>query len=110
MPIEPMLGWKDACQHQLLPDLCHPLVSIRTGGGGTVEGCTRLQSPRNGNSPSTGQIWSERTPPVLQEQAIKMIGVSAALVDAQIVQYGSTIVKSSVPVVLVLENEGGAWK
>jgi hypothetical protein len=32
MAIEPMLGWKDACQNRLLPDLCHQSVSMRTSG------------------------------------------------------------------------------
>jgi hypothetical protein len=60
---------------------------------------------------SAGQgVWSERTPPALQEHGMRMIGQSAALVDAYVVQYGSTVVKSMVPVVLVLENEGGVWK
>ena len=56
------------------------------------------------------QVWSERTPPMLQEEAIRFIGGSAAFVDAQLVQYGSMIVKSSVPVVLLVEKEAGAWK
>jgi hypothetical protein len=48
MAIERMLGWKDACQGRLLPDLCHQSVSrIRTSGGSTVEACTRLQSRRD---------------------------------------------------------------
>ena len=60
---------------------------------------------------STGQgVWSERTPPALQEHGMRMIGQSAALVDAYVVQYGSTVVKSMVPILLVLENEGGVWK
>jgi hypothetical protein len=56
------------------------------------------------------QVWSERTPPLLREESIKLVGPSAALVDAQLIQYGSTIVKSGVPVVLLLEKEAGTWK
>ncbi len=56
------------------------------------------------------QMWSERTAPSLQEVSIRLVGRAAAFVDAQLVQYGSTIVKSSVPVVLLLEKEAGAWK
>ena len=56
------------------------------------------------------QIWSERTPPLLQQPSIRFVASSAALVDAQLVQYGSTILKSVVPVVLLLEKEGGTWK
>lgn len=59
---------------------------------------------------SNDQVWSERTPPLLKQRGIRMIGVSAALVDAEVIQYGSTVLKSSVPVVLVLENEAGTWK
>jgi hypothetical protein len=32
MAIELMLGWKDARQNRLLPDLCHQSVSMRTSG------------------------------------------------------------------------------
>jgi hypothetical protein len=60
---------------------------------------------------SSGQrVWSERTPPAVEEHGIRMIGQSAALVDAYVIQYGSTVVKSMVPVVLLLENDGGAWR
>ena len=55
-------------------------------------------------------VWSERTAPALEEQDIRMIGQSAALVDAAVVQYGSTIGKSMVPVILLLEREGEEWK
>ena len=47
MAIERTPGWKAACQSRLLTDLHAQQISIHTGGGGTVEGCTRLQSPRN---------------------------------------------------------------
>lgn len=40
-------GWQDACQNRMLEELHHQPVSIPTGGGGTVEGFIRLQSPRN---------------------------------------------------------------
>lgn len=56
------------------------------------------------------QVWSERTPPMLQEQSIRLAGPSAAFVDAQLVQYGSTIVKSVIPVVLLLKKEADVWK
>jgi ketosteroid isomerase-like protein len=56
------------------------------------------------------QAWSERTPPMIQEQSIRLSGSSAAFVDAQLVQYGSTIVKSGIPVVLLLEKDGDDWK
>ena len=40
-------GLKDACQNRLLTNRYHQYVSIRIGGGGTVEGCTRLLSPHD---------------------------------------------------------------
>ena len=57
-----------------------------------------------------GQTWSEVTPPVLQEEGIRFIGPFAALVDARLIRYGSTIVKSSIRVVLLVEKEKGVWK
>lgn len=56
------------------------------------------------------QPWSERTQPTLEEPAIRFVGSLAAFVDANLVQYGSLIGKSSVPVILLLEKEAGAWR
>jgi hypothetical protein len=41
--IERMPGWKGACRNLLREELYHLLVSVRTGGGGTVEACTKLR-------------------------------------------------------------------
>ena len=41
--IERMRGWKGACRNRLREERHHQLVSIRTGGGGTVEACTKLR-------------------------------------------------------------------
>ena len=59
---------------------------------------------------TNGQVWSERTQPMLQEETIRLVGTSAALVDAHLVQYGSSILKSSVPVVLLLEKDARLWR
>jgi ketosteroid isomerase-like protein len=56
------------------------------------------------------QVWSERTPPMLIAESIKFVSPSVAFVDAKVVQYGSTITRSSVPVVLLLEKEADVWK
>ena len=32
-----------ACRNRLREERCHQLISIRTGGGGTVEACTELR-------------------------------------------------------------------
>ena len=59
---------------------------------------------------TNSQAWSERTRPHLQEQAIRSVGASAALIDASLVQYGSAIGRSSVPVVLLIERASGGWR
>jgi hypothetical protein len=56
------------------------------------------------------QVWSERTPPILQDESIRLVAPSVAFVDAQFVHYGSTILKSAVPVVLLLKKEADTWK
>jgi ketosteroid isomerase-like protein len=56
------------------------------------------------------QVWTERTPPMIQKESIRLAAPTVAFVDAQLVQYGSTIVKSGTPVVLLLEKEAGGWK
>lgn len=55
-------------------------------------------------------VWSERTPPLLQDQRIRFAGSSSAFVLANVVQYGSVILKSSVPLEVWLENDSGQWK
>jgi hypothetical protein len=47
---------------------------------------------------------------MLQEESIRLAGPSAAIVDAQLVQYGSTIGKQAIPVVLLVQKEAGVWK
>lgn len=54
--------------------------------------------------------WSERTAPLLQDEEIRIVGAATALVDAQLVQYGTTLGKSAVRVVLLLEKEEDQWK
>jgi uncharacterized protein (TIGR02246 family) len=54
--------------------------------------------------------WSERTAPMLQDEEIRLVGPYSALVDALLVQYGTTTGRSSVRVVLLLEKESGEWK
>jgi hypothetical protein len=57
------------------------------------------------------QVFSERTAPTLRDESIRLIGPAAAFVDAQFVVFGSTVVKSGVPVVLLIEKaQGGEWK
>jgi hypothetical protein len=41
---------------------------------------------------------------------IRLAEKSAAFVDAQLVQYGSIVVKTMIPVVLLLKKEGDVWK
>ena len=59
---------------------------------------------------SSPQVWSERTPPILQDESIRFTGSSTAFVDAHLVQYGSMIVRSGVPVAILMEKKSGAWK
>jgi hypothetical protein len=42
--------------------------------------------------------------------AIRMVSADVAFVDATASQYGSLIMKRSVPAVFVLKREGGAWR
>jgi hypothetical protein len=56
------------------------------------------------------EVWSEQTPPRLQDESIRFVAPSVAFVDAQFVQYGSTILKSAIPVVLLLRKEADIWK
>jgi hypothetical protein len=47
---------------------------------------------------------------MLQDEEIRLVGPYSALVDALLVQYGTTTGRSSVRVVLLLEKESGEWK
>ena len=74
-------------------------------GHQSVQGAAAITSLLTGQ-----QLWTEQTRPTLQEQSIKLLGPSTAFVDAQLVQYGSVMGKSSVPVVLILKQTENHWK
>jgi hypothetical protein len=87
-----------------LKDLVVTNASYRDGGR-KLEGANAIALVFNNHQP-----WSERTRPVLDDLEIRIIGGSVAIVDANLVQYGSMILKSAVPAVIVLEKHNGSWK
>ena len=55
-------------------------------------------------------VWSEVTPGQLDNAVVRLISPDVALIDANFVRYGSTILKHTVPVLLVAKHEQGVWK
>jgi hypothetical protein len=46
---------------------------------------------------------------MLQDEDVRLVGPCAALVDARLVQYGTTAGTSGIRVVLVFKKQGGEW-
>jgi hypothetical protein len=60
--------------------------------------------------PDKDEIWSEKSHPMIVVRSVQFISSKAARVDAERVQYGSVMLRSSVPVVILLEKKRGEWK
>lgn len=56
------------------------------------------------------EIWSEKSHPMIVVRSVQFISSKAARVDAERVQYGSVTMRTSVPVVILLEKKRGSWK
>ena len=57
-----------------------------------------------------GEIWSEKSHPMIVVRSVQFLSSKAARVDAERVQYGSVTLRNGVPVVILLEKKHGAWK
>jgi uncharacterized protein (TIGR02246 family) len=55
-------------------------------------------------------IWSETTAPQIQNESVRFLSDDVALVDANQVQYGSLIIRKSVPVTMLLKYANGRWQ
>ena len=55
-------------------------------------------------------VWSEVTAPVISKATVRLLSSDVALVDATQTQYGSLIVKQSVPVTLLMKLDGNEWR
>jgi hypothetical protein len=58
----------------------------------------------------SGKPWSEVTAPRVVTQRIRFITKDVALVDAAVVQYGSTLPVHRVPLLLVMRREARGWR
>ena len=61
-------------------------------------------------APDKDEIWSEKTHPMIVVRSVQFISSKAARVDAQRVQYGAITLRTSAPVVILLEKKRGTWK
>jgi uncharacterized protein (TIGR02246 family) len=55
-------------------------------------------------------FWSEKTPPNLRNEVVRLVAPGVVLVDATETRYGSVILKQSQPVTLLLKLDGGDWR
>jgi hypothetical protein len=67
-----------------------------------------LNDPRV--APDKDEIWSEKTHPMIVVRSVQFVSSRAARVDAERVQYGSVTLRTSVPVIILLEKKRGSWK
>jgi len=55
-------------------------------------------------------FWSEKTPPNLRNEVVRLVAPGVVLVDVTQTRYGSVILKQSQPVTLLLKVDGGQWR
>jgi uncharacterized protein (TIGR02246 family) len=55
-------------------------------------------------------FWTEVTPPIIGNESVRFVSSDVALVDATQTQYGSLILKQSVPVTLLMKLDGQEWR
>jgi ketosteroid isomerase-like protein len=55
-------------------------------------------------------FWSEKTPPNMRNEVVRLVSTGVVLVDATQNRYGSVILKQSVPVTLLLKLDGNEWR
>ena len=67
-----------------------------------------LNDPRV--QPDKDEIWSEKSHPMFVIRSVQILSSKTARVDAQRVQYGAITLRTSLPVVILLEKKRGAWK
>src|SRR5262249_33888074 len=56
------------------------------------------------------RAWSEVTAPRIEDESVRFVSPDVALVDATQTQYGSVILKQSVPVILLMKLDGEEWR
>jgi hypothetical protein len=59
---------------------------------------------------SNRRPWSETTPPRLAITSIRFASSDLAIVDAESTQFGSVVIKSTTPVLIVLQRKNTDWK
>jgi hypothetical protein len=73
------------------------------------ERATVLAKDANLSSP-TRYAWQEVSQVFFESQGVRFVTPDVAVVDAAGSQYGSVIVKQSIPALFVMRREGGDWK
>src|SRR2546429_8537006 len=83
----------------------------------TVDGDLRLGNKILAIGPSAIEhalrqrvIWTETTPPIVGNDSLRLLLSDLAIVDADQTQYGSLILKESIPVTLLLKRDGASWR
>jgi uncharacterized protein (TIGR02246 family) len=79
--------------------------SLRIGNEIVATGRDEIE--RAMNKPT---FWSEKTPPNLRNEVVRLVAPGVVLVDATQTRYRSVILKQSVPVTLLLKLDGGEWR
>ena len=80
-------------------------ADLRTASGVIAVGIAAIEKALEKRA-----VWSEVTPPRIEDESIRFIASDVALVDAVQSQYGSTILKRMAPVILVMKRDGGEWR
>jgi hypothetical protein len=75
--------------------------------GNEIVATGRDEIERTVNKPT---FWSEKTPPNMRNEVIRLVSTGVVLVDLTQTRYGSVILKQSQPVTLLLKLDSGEWR
>lgn len=102
-----LLALNDSLAHhnaQLLSTLITNDTEVWTGSGTQARGAGPLNPLLR-----EPQFWSERTVPRLMNETAHFLSPSLAVVNAELVQYG-TLGRASTPAVIILKRNHGHWR
>ena len=113
LAVLPASGWQSADLENIRQALASLNVVFRTHSASSVKALFTSGTPVaevEAVIDALPKPMSEVSTPVLERESIRLVSPDVAVVDAFRTQYGSVVVRSSIPVMLVMKKEAGAWK
>jgi len=111
-------GADTAGDREAIESVVHSVFTARTPGDKPIASLftadakadlDRLARLDRGLLQSSSELWSETTKPIVVIQSIRFVTPDVALVDAADTQYGSSILLTRIPFLVLMKKEGTVW-